>query len=145
VSRYVVDASVIIKWLEPQRDAEQNVAEALELLFAYKRGTVNILQPVHWLAEVAAVLARISPITAKEDLADLLTFDIPIADTPEIWCTAVELAIALSHHLFDTLYHAVTLQTEGAQLITADRRYFERARDRGRILLLDDLGKCLPP
>jgi predicted nucleic acid-binding protein len=60
VSRYVVDASVIIKWLEPQRDAEQNVAEALELLFTYKRGTVNILQPVHWLAEVAAVLARIT-------------------------------------------------------------------------------------
>jgi predicted nucleic acid-binding protein len=91
------------------------------------------------------VTTKLHAISSKVALADLLTFDIPIADTPVIWCTAVELAIALSHHLFDTLYHAVALQTEGAQLITADRRYFERARDRGQILLLDDLGKCLPP
>jgi hypothetical protein len=32
------------------------------------RGELQILQPIHWLAEVAAVLARLSPQTAADDV-----------------------------------------------------------------------------
>lgn len=139
MSYYVADASVIIKWMVPEHETEENVSQALELLLAIKRGAVQLLQPVHWLAEIAAVLARISQPTAAAKIAALQLLDIRTADTPEIWDLSVELAIGLNHHLFDTLYHAVALDTEGAELITADRHYFEKARGRGRILLLRDL------
>jgi predicted nucleic acid-binding protein len=40
---------------------------------------------------------------------------------------AADLSIALHHHLFDTLYHAVALQ-EGATLVTADQRTSTKPR-----------------
>jgi predicted nucleic acid-binding protein len=43
----------------------------------------------------------------------------------------------LRQHLFDTLYHAVALET-GATLVTADERYYETARGEGNITLLSD-------
>jgi hypothetical protein len=44
----------------------------------------------------------------------------------------------LKHHLFDTLYHAVALQTSGATFITADAAYYRKAQGLGRVLLLKD-------
>jgi hypothetical protein len=32
-------------------------------------GSESVLQPVHWLLEVAAVLARVNPETAEHDVA----------------------------------------------------------------------------
>ena len=49
---------------------------------------------------------------------------------------AISLALKLDHHLFDTLYHAVALE-EKATLITADRKYYDKARRLGSILMLD--------
>ena len=139
MTRYVLDASVVIKWLQPERESEPNVDQALDLLLAYRRGEVDLLQPVHWIAEAAAVLARISPAVAQQDLMDLVNFEVPVADSPEIYRTALDLAIQLDHHLFDTLYHAVAFHAEDRQLITSDTRYFKKARSRGRILWLGDL------
>lgn len=139
MTTYVVDASVVIKWLQPQLGAEQDADLAVQLLVAYRRGAVSFVQPVHWLCEVAAVLARISPTAARQDLMDLVAFGVPVADAPEIYRTAIDLAIALNHHLFDTLYHAVALHVQGGILVTADSRYFAKARHRGRIQRLGDL------
>jgi predicted nucleic acid-binding protein len=50
---------------------------------------------------------------------------------------AADIAIALDHHLFDTLYHAVALEV-GAILVTADEVYFNKARGLGAIQLLAD-------
>jgi len=50
----------------------------------------------------------------------------------------MDLAIHCRHHLFDTLYHAVALNTAGATLVTADRRYYEKASGFGRMTLLAD-------
>ena len=52
---------------------------------------------------------------------------------------AAELSIALDHHLFDTLYHAVALE-EGATLVTADATYFGKAKNLGSIELLADFA-----
>jgi predicted nucleic acid-binding protein len=49
-----------------------------------------------------------------------------------------EMAIQLRQHLFDTLYHAVALETADAVLITADERYFRAARSIGGIARLKD-------
>ncbi|MFZ4537599.1 type II toxin-antitoxin system VapC family toxin [Propionivibrio sp.] len=107
------------------------------LLFAHKRGELVILQPVHWLAEVAAVLARISPITVQDDMTDLQSLQITVADTPAIWQIACALSVSLNHHLFDTPYHAVAPSTPETTLVTADRRYYEKAASKGAIVLLN--------
>lgn len=138
MKQWVADASVIVKWMMPERESEQNASEALELLFAYKHEQIRLVQPMHWLAEVAAVLARVSQPTAQAKIEALLDFEIPLADTPAIWQTACELAVSLNHHLFDTLYHAVALCTTETRLVTADRRYYEKAASKGAIVLLND-------
>ena len=46
--------------------------------------------------------------------------------------------VRCQHHLFDTLYHAVAMQNPDATLVTADRRYYDKARSEGQIIMLAD-------
>jgi len=139
MTRVVVDASVVVKWLLPQREDEADVEQALMLLDGLRSGRVKIFQPVHWLAETAAVLVRLSPETAAADVADLYAMSLPIESGPEVYLTACELARTLDHHVFDTLYHAVALTLPDTVLVTADARYERTARQRGAIMLLRDV------
>lgn len=139
MTRVVVDASVVVKWLLPQREDEADVEQALMLLDGLRSGRVKIFQPVHWLAETAAVLVRLSPETAAADVADLYAMSLPIESGPEVYLTACELARTLDHHVFDTLYHAVALTLPDTVLVTADARYERTARRRGAIMLLRDV------
>lgn len=134
----VVDASVLVKWLlaDPEREAE--TAQATRVMRAVAEGPDTIVQPVHWLVEVGAVLARLSPETAEQDLAMLEALELPVDEAPEITGRACRLAIDLGQHLFDTLYHAVALEQAQAMLITADRRYLKAARNQGRVMHLSE-------
>jgi len=134
--RVVVDASVTIKWLLPERPDEDHGEQALALLDAVRNDQVNLIQPPHWLAEVGAVLARLDPTLAKSAIALLHSLEIPLKDEPEIYSSGIDLAIELNHHLFDTLYHAVALNGLAETLITADLRYFRKARHKGSICTL---------
>jgi predicted nucleic acid-binding protein len=136
VTRLVVDASVAIKWLLPERDDEANSDKALALLAGVREGAIELIQPPHWLAEVAAVLSRLSPATVEDDVVDLYALELPVLDTPTVYLTACELARSLNHHLFDTLYHAVALEAPNAALITADEHYYRKGAVRGSITLL---------
>ena len=49
------------------------------------------------------------------------------------------LSIDLQHHLFDTLYHATAIHTDGATLLTDDDSYYDKAWNRRRITRLRDL------
>ncbi len=132
----VLDASVALKWFLADASGEDHVAQALGLLGQVASGDMKLLQPPHFLAEVAAVLARLKPQQALDDLLDLLDIEFETADHPGIYTRALELATRYQHHLFDTLYHAVALETPGTEFITADGRYFDKARSEGRIRLL---------
>ena len=90
------------------------------------------------MAEVCAVLARLKPEQALDDLFDLLQMAQRSAQGPEIYAAAIDLSIRYQHHLFDTLYHAVALHTPGAVLVTADRRYFDKVKVEGQIVWLGD-------
>src|SRR5680860_25311 len=137
----VADASVSIKWLLPERGEESNVGEALDLLKQVRSNRIALYQPPHWLAEIGAVVARLSPDTAQEKIS--LMYEIPYAvvDTPAIYSIACRLSIEFNHHLFDTLYHAVALEIEDAFLITADEKYYDKARVRGRLVRLGELNR----
>ena len=143
--RYVVDASVAIKWFFQSATDEDDLEAALGLLRASREEDVLFYQPPHFIAEVAAMLARKKPDEAQADLRDLLDTDWQCVESSAVYLTACDLAIRLNHHVFDTLYHAVALLTSETTLVTADRRYFDKAQSPGRILLLSNLALRHPP
>ncbi len=134
----VVDTSVAVKWFVPQDPAETDSAIALELLDAYADDRLRLVEPPIWRAEVAAVLARLLPDQLDAQLARLWALDYHDADSEAVLQHAGRLAVALGHHLFDTLYHAAALSQPDAVLVTADERYFNKAAALGRIVRLRD-------
>lgn len=139
----VVDASVAVKWFLQPTEAEQGHDRAVALLQGVRSGQIALLQPSHWLAEVAAVLSRLAPATARQNIEDLYAMRIPVMETAEIYVTASKLAVSLDQHLFDTLYHAVALASPDCTLVTADERYYEKAHKEGSIALLRDFDPAV--
>lgn len=131
----VLDASVIVKWFFRDPAIEEHAEHALFVLQSVRAGTVEILQPPHWLAEVAAVIARLEPRLADEAMDVLDAMELPVAADVAVYKRATSLSAALRQHVFDTLYHAVALEY-GAELISADRRYYRVAKHLGRITYL---------
>lgn len=134
----VVDASVVLKWLLNNPEREAQTERATQLMQRIAEGREPVIQPIHWLLEVGAVLARINPDSAEEDLAMLQALDFGVDDDPLILRRGCQLAIELQQHLFDTLYHAIALQTPGTTLVTADDRYLRAGAKLGHIVGLAD-------
>ena len=136
----VVDASVAIKWFADGDWAlrEDHVEPALDILRASTGGALDFFQPPHFLAEIAAVLARLRPDKALQYVDNLAALNITWAEPTAAYPRAIELACQLNHHLFDTLYHALALTLPGAVLVTADRRYFDKAQHLGQIAWLPE-------
>jgi len=132
----VVDASVALKWFFRARAGEVDIEPALTLLAGLDTDRFRLWQPPHFLAEIASVLAREKPKSARDDLADLKLIKWQTVEDAATFETAMDLSMRLNHHLFDTLYHAVALRSPDAILLTADRTYFRKAREEGRIVLL---------
>lgn len=136
--RVVVDASVIAKWVLPAAGGEEPDADrALAILDGIRSGGLEVLQPPHWLAEVAAVVVRLAPSLAADVLDLLDAMELPEVAEVAVYRRAASLAAALDHHLFDTLYHAVALAHD-ATLVTADERYWRKARGLRNITRLAD-------
>ena len=133
-----VDASVALKWVFPHREGEAQVEQALTALEHIRQGRVSVLQPPHWLAEVAAVVARLEPRRAPDVVSLLHAMELPVSDEAAVYQRACELAVALRQHVFDTLYHAVALSRPDGMLLTADEQYYRRAVGTGRVTLLSD-------
>jgi predicted nucleic acid-binding protein len=129
---------VVLKWLLEDPAREPDTEKAFSLVESVVNGRLEVLQPVHWLAEVAAVAARLTPQTAVRDVEMLAALEFPTTDDPNVIRRATSLAIGTNHHLFDTLYHAVALEHEDALLVTADDRYFGKAERYGTIAALRD-------
>jgi predicted nucleic acid-binding protein len=134
--KVVLDASVLLKWLLDDPETEPDTERATALVQSVTAGDSEMLQPFHWLAEVAAVLARLNPATATDDVLKLRAMEIPVSDEVGVLERACRLAIDTEQHLFDTLYHAVALESEDAVLITADERYLAKGRKYGSIVSL---------
>jgi predicted nucleic acid-binding protein len=135
--RLVVDASVALRWFLKGKPGELHVDKAEAVAATIAQSPTELFAPVHWGAEVISVLARFEPDLVDDALVELDDMRPVINAGVPVLRRAADLSIALNHHLFDTLYHAVALE-EGATLVTADEAYFNKARDRGAIQLLRD-------
>src|SRR5262245_11783468 len=101
--------------------------------------TIDAVEPPHWKAEIISVIARERPQRVSLTLGILAT--LPFTERAPIGCyrRAANISIELSHHLFDTLYHALALE-EGATLVTADEVYFAKAKNLGSICRLAEFA-----
>jgi predicted nucleic acid-binding protein len=133
-----VDASVAVKWYVQNAANEPDADLAVKILIRAGAGDDLLVQPPHFIAEVAGVLARMKPHEAAADVTELQHLALRVVASAQVYATAIELATTLQHHLFDTLYHAVALQTPGCTLVTADRVYYRKAKSLGQIQLLED-------
>jgi predicted nucleic acid-binding protein len=133
--KLVVDASVIVKWVLPDPEQEPHVDRALALLDEIRTGRVELLQPPHWMAEVAAVLTRLRPEIVEEAIDLLSALNVLVVTDPVIYKGASRIARDLGKHVFDSLYHAVALEY-GIFLVSADSNYSLKARRLGNLLPL---------
>jgi predicted nucleic acid-binding protein len=138
VTTLVLDASVVVKWIFSDRHQESHSLHALQILAHIKASRLSIVQPPHWLAEVAAVATRLEPQRARHAIALLYALEFPLVERIEVYEKACDLAAETRQHVFDTLYHAVALVEPGATLVTADERYYQKAMKAGRIVRLRD-------
>ena len=137
--KWVLDASVALKWFFADRADEPLIPPAISLLQRFQADGDRFLCPPHFMAEMAAVLARESPDTANDSVNDLLTMTWETMADEAVYRRAIVLAETLDHHLFDTLYHAVGL-VHGATLVTDDAKYFKKAKALGAIVWLGDIA-----
>lgn len=98
----VVDASVVIKWLLQDPEREADTERATTLMQRVASGEQSCIQPLHWILEVGAVLARVSSETAADDVTLLAALELPTTDDPLVVRRGVELAVELKQHLFET-------------------------------------------
>lgn len=137
--KLVIDASVAVKWFFSDDPAEQDTNKAIELLMGLSQGHYEIYQPAHWLVEVYAVIVRRSAADAAQEVLGILhALELDVVDHLAIHELAGALAQQYQHHLFDTLYHAVALETDSL-LITADEKYWQKAKAHGHIELLHNI------
>jgi predicted nucleic acid-binding protein len=141
--KVVIDASVVVKWIFADSQAEPDVDRAISLLDAIREDRVSPVQPPHWLAEVSAVVTRLRPEVADFAIQLLEAMDLPVEGDVEVYRRASRISRQLNHHMFDTLYHALALEHQ-AVLISADDTYLREAAHLGRIVSLADGLTALP-
>ncbi len=136
----VIDASITIKWIFPEKTEERHLPQSLHLLKAIREGHINVVQPPHWLAEAAAVIVRLQPKIADEAMDLLNAMEFNVVNAIEIYHIACTLSEKLHHHLFDTLYHAVAIYDGNTEFITDDEHYYRKAAKQGAIIRLADFS-----
>jgi predicted nucleic acid-binding protein len=118
----VVDASVALKWVLPEkgtRDADALLSQAL-------------IAPSFWLAECANALwknvriGKISTADSSSLFQKLRRAPVAGMAMDDDTATALDLAIRLGHPIYDCLYLALALR-EDTYVVTADTRFVAAA------------------
>jgi len=135
---FVPDASVILKWaigLESELDREK----AIHILDAWVDNNIEIVLPELWVFEVGNVLGRMVPDSALEKMETLLEFRFKTKELNKQTCKSIfKLMKDLSVSFYDASYHALA-QRMGGVFITADDKYYQKARAKGNIEFLGNL------
>lgn len=135
---YVPDPSVILRWAY-QTDDMQEQDRALDLLHLWLEGGCEFLLPSLWSHELGSTLHKKSPGKAAELMELFIGFRFSeVKMSPELSQETLSLMDRFSVDFYTAVYHA-TAQRCGGTLVTADSRYYRKAREAGRIVLLKDL------
>lgn len=133
---YVVDASVLIKWCFQKEDFAN---AALKLREDYAHSKVELVVPGHTFFEIVNVISLKSPGLALSFLSHLLALNVK-----EYYLNLSFSALALEIvkkcqgvAFYDAFYHALAISL-GATFITADEKYFKKAKSFKGIMMLED-------
>lgn len=124
--RYVLDASVAVKWFL-RGPSETLAEESIALLRDYVNGRLSLTVPDLFWAEVGNILwkavkqARITADGAMDSIDTLRSFGIAGVSNSRLLEDAFAIATAFDRSVYDALYVALAV-AEGAPLITADER-----------------------
>lgn len=122
--KYVVDASVLVKWYIPEQLSEQ----AQEIMLSAIKGEVSLFAPDLILSEVGNVLwkkGRRGELTPEEirEVADAVIqlSLVTIVSSNVLLTGALEIALSYDRTVYDSLYLALAMAEE-AVFVTADQR-----------------------
>lgn len=138
MERIVPDASIIIKWAlggeeEPEKD------KAMSILFGFTEGKFEIILPSLWIYEVGNVLGMRYPQSGEEIMGILLGYEFNEFSMSKDLCRLIfQLMNEFKVTFYDASYHALAIHQKG-KFITSDKKYFEKAKDKAYIQLLDFL------
>ena len=119
--KYVIDASVALKWVLP----EINSDKALRLRSNFQAAIHELLSPDIFSIEVANTLARaerngVIPVgDADVHLAGILSTSTPLHSYRPLLRRALAIAKAARHGVYDCVYVALA-ERENCELVTAD-------------------------
>jgi predicted nucleic acid-binding protein len=134
----VIDGSVILRALVGRPEDVQESERAAAFLVRVAESEYPVLQPAHWLADVAGALVKVAPQTALRDVAILAALEWPECREPVALTRACELAAQFGRPVRETLYHAVALEADAGLLVTADTRYRRAVRGIGRVISVEE-------
>lgn len=136
IPRYVVDASVVLKWLLPV-EQEQHWSQACQVQEALIAGDIAIMLPALWRFEVGNTLCRLVPVQAQALLVFCMELGMQDLQNDDWMLEAVRLATTYPVTFYDASYHAVA-KTVGGLLVTADQRYIDKVLPEGNVMHIKD-------
>lgn len=125
ITKYVTDASVILKWVIGDEN-EPDQMKAMQLLSAWAAGSVTISAPILWQYEVGNFLGRELPEEAEAKMALLLNLkvrDIELTDNIYRLCFAWMKKYKVT--FYDAAYLAIAYDIQ-ATLVTADEKFVKK-------------------
>ena len=126
MKRFVIDASVALKWCLPL-EKEDFVAEAEALLTSFRNNEVAFFVPDLFWLEIenalwkAVLKGRVLLSQAEKGFAKITDLGIPTVPSFDLVPQALELAVAHSRSVYDSTYVVLALKAN-ANLVTADER-----------------------
>jgi len=136
--KYVVDASVVVKWFS---GFEEDIENSEKLLNNHVEGTSPLASSSLVLYEVCNAL-RFNPNFGEDDLlkaaTSLLKLGLELVDFPEVFESAIALAFSHAITIYDAAYIAVS-QTYHIPLITADYKLLAKIKDIPLVIPLKEI------
>ena len=122
MSRWVVDASVAVKWLlpEPQEALARKLLQTAEACFAPELIVVEVANALHKRVR-RGELASADALAAYEHF---LGMDVTIVNGAAWSVDALSMAMAVRQSPYDCYYLALAMNQE-LPLVTADRRFYQ--------------------
>lgn len=125
MDRFVIDVSVIMKWVIGNAE-EPDQQIAISLLKTWVANEVELFAPALWEYEAGNFLGRELPQEARDKMQHLLNLNIATVDLSfEMFQNCFEWMAKKTVTFYDASYLAVALERQ-AILVTADAKFVEK-------------------
>ena len=138
MKNYVVDASVILKWVLGN-ETESDHTKAMALLEIWTGGDIELSAPILWQYEVGNFLGRNLQDEAQDKMNLLLNLNIKnVVPTNNMINQCFSWMKQKKVTFYDASYLAAAFEVQGT-LITADEKFARKMAKTNRICLLKNL------